>query len=239
MLGRLLSGVLGRGALQAAGNPLTEYFLNNPGRLIHKWHHYFDIYHRHFAAFRGRSPVVVEIGVYHGGSLEMWRHYFGPGARIVGIDVDPRCREFQAESIEVLIGDQADRAFLADVRRRVPRIDILIDDGGHTMEQQIATFEELYPHVQPNGVYLCEDVHSSYLAAFGGGYGKDGTFIQYAKALVDHLHAWYSADPDRFRVSGLSRSTYAVHFYDSIVVVEKRPVEEPRQSMTGRPSFPL
>ena len=241
MLGRLLSGVLGRGAPPAAqpGNPLVEYFLNNPGRLIHKWHHYFDVYHRHFGAFRGRAPVVVEIGVFHGGSLEMWRHYFGPGARIVGIDRDLRCRDFQHDGIEVLIGDQADRAFLAEVRRRVPHIDILIDDGGHTMEQQIVTFEELYPHRQPNGVYLCEDVHSSYLAPFGGGYGKEGTFIQYTKALVDRLHAWYSTEPERFAVDEFTRSPYALHFYDRIVVVEKRPIEEPRQSMTGKPSFPL
>lgn len=239
MLSRMLAGVLGRReqAPAPAGNPLAEYFFNNPGRLIHKWHHYLDIYHRHFGAFRGRSPVVVEIGVYHGGSLEMWRHYFGRGARIVGIDIDPRTEAFAGEGVDVLIGDQADRGFLAEVRRRYPHVDVVIDDGGHTMTQQITTFEELYPHVQPNGVYLCEDVHSSYLAEFGGGYGKDGTFIQHAKALVDRLHAWYSKEPERFQVDELTRSTYALHFYDSIVAVEKRPIAEPRVSKTGRPSF--
>src|SRR6266705_2645761 len=77
-------------------NPISEYFFNNRGRLIHKWHHYFEIYHRHFARFRGRSPVIVEIGVFHGGSLQMWRNYFGPGARTIGIDIDPRCRRLPA-----------------------------------------------------------------------------------------------------------------------------------------------
>ncbi len=105
MLGRLLSDVLRqltaekrtspRPEAQLPGeNPLAEYFFNNPGRLIHKWHHYFDIYHRHFARFRGRSPVVVEIGVFHGGSLQMWHHYFGPGTRVVGratAGSSPRC----------------------------------------------------------------------------------------------------------------------------------------------------
>jgi len=124
-------------------NPLSEYFFNNPGRMIHKWHHYFEIYHRHFEKFRGQSPVVVEIGVFHGGSLQMWREYFGPGTRVVGIDIDPRCKGFEDESTTILIGDQADRGFLAEVRKAVPRIDILIDDGGHTMQQQIATLEEL------------------------------------------------------------------------------------------------
>ena len=60
-------------------NPLDALFFDNRGRLIYKWHHYLEIYHRHFAAFRGRSPVVLEIGVFHGGSLQMWHHYFGRG----------------------------------------------------------------------------------------------------------------------------------------------------------------
>lgn len=242
MLRRVLSDALAmlRARPAAAGaNPLAEYFRNNPGRLIDKWHHYFEIYHRHFAAFRGRSPVVVEIGIYHGGSLEMWRHYFGRGARIVGIDLDPRCRQFEGDSVSVMIGDQADRKFLAEVRARYPHVDIVIDDGGHTMVQQITSFEELYPHLQPHGVYLCEDLHTSYYPPYGGGYRRDGTFIQYATRLVDQLHAWYSTEPDRFRVDEITRSTHGLHFYDSVLVVEKRPIAEPTASKTGKPSFPL
>jgi hypothetical protein len=243
MLGRVLSDAikgLRRGKAPAEpANPLAEYYFKNSGRLIHKWHHYFDIYHRHFEAFRHRSPVVVEIGVFHGGSLEMWRHYFGAGARIVGIDVDPRCRQFEGDSINIMIGDQADRNFLGQVRALVPHVDIVIDDGGHTMAQQITTFEELYPHVQAHGVYLCEDLHTSYYPPYGGGYRRDGTFIQYATRLVDQLHAWYSTEPDRFHVDEITRSTHSLHFYDSVLVVEKRPIAEPTASKTGKPSFPL
>jgi hypothetical protein len=242
MLRRVLSDALGMLRARpaaATANPLAEYFRNNPGRLIDKWHHYFEIYHRHFAAFRGRSPVVVEIGIYHGGSLEMWRHYFGRGARIVGIDLDPRCRQFEGDAVSVMIGDQADRDFLSQVRARFPHVDIVIDDGGHTMAQQITSFEELYPHLQPHGVYLCEDLHTSYYPPYGGGYRRDGTFIQYATRLVDQLHAWYSTEPDRFRVDEITRSTHGLHFYDSVLVVEKRPITEPTASKTGKPSFPL
>ena len=57
-------------ASDPAANPLETYFFSGQGRLLNKWHHYFEIYHRHFKAFRGRSPVVVEVGVFHGGSLE-------------------------------------------------------------------------------------------------------------------------------------------------------------------------
>ena len=240
MLGRVLSSVLRSFAAPRPEqvNPLALYFQNNPGRLINKWHHYFDIYHRHFAAFRGKSPVILEIGVFHGGSLQMWRQYFGPGATIVGVDIDPRCRELEEEGIRILIGDQADRAFLAELRRQVPHVDIVIDDGGHTMVQQITTFEELYPHVQPNGIYLCEDMHTSYDASMGGGYRREGTFVEFGKGLVDRLHAWYSFEPERFTIDALTRSTYALHFYDSVLVVEKKPIERPQTSMTGRPMFP-
>jgi len=221
----------------ASQNPLAAYFVANPGRLMQKWHHYFDIYHRHFAPFCGRSPVVVEIGVFHGGSLQMWSKYFGRGARIVGIDIDPRCAEFAEEGVDIMIGDQADRNFLAEVRRRYPHVDILIDDGGHTMQQQIASFEELYPHVQPEGIYLCEDMHTSYVADWGGGYRREGTFVEFSKGLIDRLYAWYSREPERFAIDDLTRSTYALHFYDSVLVIEKKPIEPPEQSATGRPSF--
>jgi cephalosporin hydroxylase len=235
MLGKVLAGVWRSltGAKREETNPLAAYFFANPGRLIQKWHHYFEIYHRHFQSFRGRSPVVLEIGVLQGGSLQMWREYFGAGAQIVGIDIDPRCKQFEQAQIRVMIGNQADRAFLAEVKRQLPRIDIVIDDGGHRMDQQIASFEELYPHLQPRGVYLCEDTHSSYMQRYEGGYGKAGTFVEYSKALIDRLHAWHSEDPASFAIDDLTRSTYALHWYDSVLVLEKRPMQPPRQSITG------
>jgi hypothetical protein len=104
------------------------------------------------------------------------------------------------------------------------------------MGQQIASFEELYPHIQPNGLYLCEDMHTSVAPRFGGGYRREGTFLEYSKGLVDRLCAWYSFEPDRFAVDALTRSTYALHFYDSVLVIEKRPIEPPRHSKIGKPS---
>jgi len=248
MLERLISGLFHRltagegksspwAARPRLENPLAEYFFSNPGRQIAKWHHYFDIYHRHFARFRARSPIVVEIGVSHGGSLQMWHHYFGPGTRVVGIDIDPCCRRFEDEATTILIGDQGDRRFLAEVRGAVPDVDILIDDGGHTMAQQITTFEELYPHVQPDGIYLCEDIHTSFMPDFGGGYRREGTFIEYGKALVDRLHGLYSQDQPALSGDEFARTTYALHFYDSILVIEKSPRAQPQVSTTGTPSF--
>lgn len=233
-------------------NPLAEYFFANTGRAIHKWHHYFEIYHRHFAPFRGKSPVIMEIGVQNGGSLQMWHNYFGTGTRIIGIDIDPRCRQFEAPGTSIFIGDQADRRFLAEVRSQTPRVDILIDDGGHTMTQQINTFEQLYPHIQPNGVYLCEDMNTSLIPEFDGGYRREGTFLEYSKGLVDRLYGWhahdmkglneevnglYARDPRLMHADGMTQSTFALHFYDSVLVIEKRPMTQPKASITGTPLF--
>ena len=113
--------------------------------------------HRHFERFQGTEMTLLEIGVNWGGSLELWRRYFGPQATIVGIDINPACKRYEGERMHVRIGDQTDRAFLESVAEELGPFDIVVDDGGHTMEQQITSFEVLLPHVKPTGVYVCED----------------------------------------------------------------------------------
>ena len=219
-----------------AMNDLEEYFLNNKGRLIHKWHHYFEIYDRHFSRFRNQEIVVVEVGVFHGGSLQMWKNYFGQKAVIYGIDVDPRAKVLEEENIRVLIGSQSDRSFLRKLKSELPAIDIFIDDGGHRMQQQIITFEEIFDKVQPNGVYVCEDLLTSYQLIYGGGHRRPGTFIEYSKRLIDKLNAWHSEEkslnPDSF-----TRTTHSLHYYDSMLVIEKATHDQPAVSKTGVESF--
>lgn len=220
-----------------ANNPLAEFFFERRHSYARKWADYFDIYHRHFRRFRGRSPVVLEIGVHEGGSLEMWREYFGEGCRIYGVDIDARCAACAGEGISVLIGNQADRAFLARLRRELPRIDVLIDDGGHRVADQIAAFEELFPHLSETGLYLCEDVHTSYWEQYGGGLGKPGTFIEFSKALVDRLNAWHWQDIKQVSADPFARGAWSIAFYRSVVVVEKRPMGPPRDCKRGERRF--
>jgi hypothetical protein len=226
-------------------NDLEKYFFANTGRVIHKWRHYFDVYDRHFSRFRSKPITLVEIGVFKGGSLQMWKHYFGPSAQIYGIDVNPECKKFEEDRISIFIGSQEDRGFLKSFAQSVPKIDILIDDGGHTMGQQIATFEELYPYIDENGVYLCEDLHTSYWPDFGGGYKKAGSFIEYSKNFIDYLNAWHIKSPSHQPwysrqlpvippLSDFTRSANSLHYYDSMLVIEKRPSSEPTHIMTGK-----
>ena len=115
----------------------------------------------------------------------------------------------------------------------IPRIDILVDDGGHTMKQQINTFEELFPYIDHNGVYLCEDIHTSYWPEFDGGYKRRGTFIEYSKDFVDYINAWHSLQTSRFSVTEFTRTVHSLHYYDSILVIEKRIIEKPTRVQTG------
>ena len=219
-------------------NDLERFFSQNDGRLIHKWQHYFEIYDRHFSRFRGSPVNIVEFGVSQGGSIQMWKHYFGDHAKIYGVDINPNCKQFEEAGVKIFIGDQEDRRFLQSVARQVPAIDILIDDGGHTMRQQIATFEELFPYVSPNGVYLIEDLHTSYWERWGGGYKRQGSFIEYSKNFIDQINAWHSKQPQKFKVSDFTKTAKSLHFYDSVLVVEKYPMMPPSHSRTGQAQFP-
>jgi len=221
-----------------ADNDLRRYFDNNPGRLLHKWLHYFEIYDHHFQRYRGKPVNILEIGVFHGGSLQLWKDYFGPQAKIYGIDIDPRCKQFEEENVRIFIGDQGDRTFLHQVKQEIPHPDILIDDGGHLMHQQIATFEELYPFVAEDGVYLCEDLHTSYWPEWGGGLRRPGTFIEYSKRLIDSLNGFYNQDPARFSPGSVTRSAHSLHFYDSVLVIEKQARGSmPKDGYSGQPVF--
>lgn len=222
-------------------NPLYQDFLAGaPGRPpIDRWHHYFDVYHRHFQAFRGKQPTVIEIGVQRGGSLPMWQKYFGEGARIFGVDVDPACAERAPPGAKVLIGDQADKAFLRRVLDETGPPDIVIDDGGHTALQQINSFDVLYPATKIPGVYLVEDTCTS----FWEGYGDDPqgrNFVGHAFRAVIAMNDWMgnrqnfsalSIPPDERKAplpaSDICRTTDSVAFYESMIVFTRQRRQEP------------
>lgn len=214
-------------------NPLLKYFETNKSKRIHKWIHYFDIYHQYFNRFRNKPITFLEIGVQNGGSLEMWRKYFGPKATIIGVDIMPECKQFESKNTHIRIGDQESPEFWRTIRKEFPSIDILLDDGGHTVNQQIVTFKEMYQYISNNGIYLCEDLHTNYWSDFGGGYRKNSTFISYMKNLIDDMHAWHSHDKEVFSVTDYTKSIKGMHIYDSVIVLEKSIVLPPQSKMTG------
>ncbi|GAP36440.1 class I SAM-dependent methyltransferase [Piscinibacter sakaiensis] len=202
-------------------NPLLNYFVRNGQAGMHKWLDYFEVYHRTLARYRGRPITFLEIGVQNGGSTRMWREYFGPQATIIGVDIDPACRRLEEEGFEIWIGDQSDPAFWEEFCESHPALDVVLDDGGHTMRQQIVTFDALFPRLREFGTYLCEDTHTSYFPSHGGGEGVL-TFHEHIKSLVDEMHAWYHVPLAELPREYWARNLYAISFFDSIVTLEKR-----------------
>ena len=235
VLAPMIATAPGIGVLRAqASNPMEHIYYSLDDRRAAKWHHYLEIYERHFARFRGQPVRLLEIGIDQGGSLQMWRRYFGERAVLHGLDINPLCRTIDDPGVVVHIGNQSDSLVLENIVQAMGGLDILIDDGSHKPRDQIKTFETLFPKISAEGIYLCEDVHTSYWRQFGGGLRRRGTFVEYSKRLLDRMHAWYSdsvwkQDDDRFpyQVRG-------IFFYDSVVVIEKHQKEQPFVVQVGR-----
>ena len=209
---------------------LHNYFINNTSNAIHKPFSYFDLYERYFSRFKGRDINLLEIGVQNGGSTKMWEYYFkkiNPDFKIniFGLDIDNRVKSLgiENENIKLFIGSQSDRDFLRKLKSEIPKIDILIDDGGYRMEEQIITFEEMYPHIKDDGIYWCEDCETSYWKGYyGGGYKNSNSYIEYMKNLIDFINAYYATKKDSLEVSNFTNTAYGIYFHENVVVVEKK-----------------
>lgn len=205
---------------------LKKTFGKHQGRLIGKIDHFFDSYDPHFRAYRDTGVKLLEIGVNGGGSLELWQNYFGPQAEIHGIDIDPEAAALAPEGSFVHTGSQTDDAFMQPILDNSGPFDIVIDDGSHMMGDQIHSFEFIYPKMATNGIYVCEDAFTSYWPEYGGGLRKAGTFMEYAKGLVDELHALWIMD-EGVSASPFARMTSAIHFYSGAVVFQRGEITDP------------
>ncbi len=192
-----------------APNPLeTDFDSHVHGNGIWKWRHYFSIYHDHFSRFRGRRIRILEIGVYGGGSLDMWRKYFGDECEIIGVDINPECKRYARNGVSIHIGNQSDRDFWRHLHKTVGDFDIIIDDGGHKPRLQRPTFEEILRAIKPGGVYLCEDL-----------LGTKNPFVSYLSGFANQLHD-ETFNPAQAAVK-------SVTFYPYVAVVEMLDVPRP------------
>lgn len=198
---------------------LWQDFLINSSRPITKWTQYFPVYERYFSDWRNKNVTFLEIGVFDGGSLQMWKRFFGPSATIIGVDINPDCKQYEELGIQIRIGDQGDPAFLQELINEFGEFDIILDDGSHKMEHVLETFIHLYPRTSKNGIYLIEDLHTAYWGEYGGGVEKQDSFINICKDFIDELNADHTRGA--IEPTFITRFTKGIHFYDSIVVFER------------------
>lgn len=142
----------------------------------------------------------------------MWSQALGAQSKVYGVDIDPHCEKFQDERVRVLIGDQGDRLFWKHFKDEVGAVDIIVDDGSHAPSDQIVTFEELWPVLKPNGVYICEDVH-----------GKYNEFFFYVTGLAGSLHSCHQCGPYVVRTVPAQAEIERVSIYPFCIVIKKRP----------------
>ena len=203
------------------------YKLSLPSK---KWQHYFDIYDRYLVPFIGLSPNVLEIGVDKGGSLELWNNFF-ENANIYAIDINSDIRNINFSfSVDIEIGDQTDKEFLQNYVYSKPDFDIIIDDGGHYMDQQLMSLIYLFPKLKHGGIYIIEDVHTSYSKGYNGGFRDPNSFLEHCKSLVELLNLEFITEvnpPDD--LARLFFDLNNITFYNSVIVLEKktRPKIEP------------
>lgn len=205
-------------------NEMQKAFFAGGKRPAYKWHHYLEIYEQYLSAYRSKPLFFLEIGVSAGGSLELWRRYFGAQATIVGIDIDPACAARVDPQNIVRIGSQDDPGFLRKVIDEFGAPDVVLDDGSHIGRHQRASFEVLFPLLKDDGLYIIEDLQTSYWPDWEGGYRRKGSGIEYVKQMIDDMHAWYhnrrTKTPARDHIN-------AIHIYDSAAIIEKRRKSRP------------
>ena len=165
-------------------NEVFKCYLNSPYK-SKKHSTYFRSYEHFFKKYRGKEFTFIEIGVLGGGSLFMWRDFFGPKARIIGIDLNPNAKKWEKHGFEIFIGSQSDELFWNKVVSEVGGIDVVLDDGGHTYEQQIITVESLFKAMNDGGIIVVEDTHTSYMDGFGP---KKFSYINYVKNKIDQIN---------------------------------------------------
>ena len=198
-------------------NNLISFF-NNSKYYSLKYKNYFPIYEKLFSKFRGKKITFVEIGVLSGGSLSMWKNYFGDMARVIGVELNPEAKKLENDGFEIYVGNQTDENFWKKFFEKVGKVDIILDDGGHTNFQQITTCCICAPFIKDNGLMVVEDVFHSY----GLSYGAKGffnpskySFINFCKKIIDDINFRFPGSK-KFKFS-LNNYIYSAEFFESIV----------------------
>jgi len=199
----------------------ADIFFSNNEKTVYKWLHYLHIYDQLLGPYIGSDVKMLEIGVYRGGSLELWRKLLGEQALIFGIDINPLCASYGGNNAVVRIGSQSDPDFLQSVVDEMGGLDVVLDDGSHVASDQQASFEALYPLLGEGGLYIIEDMQTAYWPlGYDGGLKRKGTAIEFLKEKVDEMHRHY------WRKSGHSAEQIpdieSIQFFDGLAVVRKR-----------------
>ena len=208
---------LSKKSLEINSNSKLFNIYKNSQNVSLKCNTYFQAYEELLDKYVGKEITFVEIGVLHGGSLFMWREYFGTKAKIIGIDLNPNAKKLEKDGFDIYIGSQSDKNFWKSFFDKVGNIDVLLDDGGHENHQQIITMSQTIPHIKDGGTLITEDTHTSYLKKFGN--PSKYSFINYSKYLVDVINSRFPSDEIK-KNNDFKNKIYSIIFFESMVALK-------------------
>ena len=181
---------------------------------------FIQLYEKYFTSLKNLKINILEIGIENGDSLRIWREFF-PNANICGIDIDKK--NFKIENVDILQGDQSNQLFLKSVIDKYKNFDIIIDDGSHQSKHIITSFKFLFPFLNDNGIYVVEDLQTSYFPRYGGSrinLKKKNSSMNFIKSLTDSINYEKNNRPyfNKNNFEGLIKSIY---FHQNIAFIYK------------------
>jgi len=181
-------------------------------------HKYPLLYEKYFESLRHKPIRILEIGVKYGQSLKLWERYFTK-AEIYGIDRVRNCEKYKSVRTRIFIGNQSDVIFLDQVIKSIgDKLDIIIDDGGHQMVEQQTSLQVLFPNLNSGGIYVIEDLHTSYRETHNGGFHLETTTIEFLKTFFDSINFRFHKNKSSY----MDGKLFSFHMYESICFLFKR-----------------
>ena len=194
---------------------LTYRLFNKSKKFSLKWTSYFQVYENIFSEYRNKKITFVEIGVANGGSLFIWKKFFGKNAKIIGIDANPNAKKMEKYGFKIYIGSQSDEKFWENFFKKEGKIDIILDDGGHKNLHQISTVHYCLPHIKNGGKIVIEDTITSYLKKEFYNPSKY-SFINFCNLIIENIHRRSVLLKKKLNI--YAKKIYSINFFESIVV---------------------
>jgi len=195
-------------------NEILKKFKSSPRYSI-KWSNYFDIYKDLLSGYKKKKITLVEVGVGDGGSLYMWKSFLNKKSKIIGIDLNPEAKKLERDGFKIVIGDQSKTSFWKNFYKKNGKIDVIIDDGGHTNMQQITTFVESLDFIKDGGTIIVEDTHTSFMKKKGFNNPSKYSMVNFSSSIIENLHR---RNPNiKKKMNTFSKKIYSIEYFDSII----------------------
>lgn len=219
-------------------NKYSDEFYSQTEKVSDKWSSYLDIYDREFERLKDSPVSILEIRVQNGGHLEILSRFFKNASAIVGCDVDERCKElvFSDSRISVVVADADSDDAQSQIFSKSVNFDVVIDDGSHMQWHIVRNFLRYFPWVKDGGIYIVEDLHTSYWQSYQGGLFNPYSGIGFFKRLVDVINQehWHGSvtlndflrrQANHFQVSidtTILESIRSIKFANSMCLIERK-----------------